>query len=112
MRFFIFFFLFMNHFVYAQYTMSNQTVSACEGTLTDSEANTVFPGYYNHNENFSFTICPQGVMSITISFSFFETEGCFSAPFSSVVSVLSFFNTTTSSLVVVFGRFASTMEAA
>ena len=64
----------MNHFVYAQYTMSNQTVSACEGTLTDSEANTVYPGHYNHNENFSFTICPQGVMSITISFSFFETE--------------------------------------
>ncbi len=57
--------------VFAQYTMSNQTVFACEGTLTDSEANTLNPGWYTHNENFSFTICPAGVASIIINFYFF-----------------------------------------
>ena len=60
--------------VFAQYTMSNQTVFDCEGTLTDSEANTLNTGWYTHNENFSFTICPAGVASIIINFSFFETE--------------------------------------
>jgi len=60
--------------VFAQYTMSNQTVFDCEGTLTDSEANTFSPGWYTHNENFSFTICPAGVASITINFILFETE--------------------------------------
>ena len=60
--------------LFAQYTMSNQTVFDCEGTLTDSEANTLNAGWYTHNENFSFTICPAGVASIIINFSFFETE--------------------------------------
>lgn len=59
---------------FGQYTMSNQTVTACEGTLTDSEANTVNPGYYTHNENYSFTICPPNAVSITITFTSFETE--------------------------------------
>ena len=67
-------FVFFGGGVFAQYTMSNQTVFACEGTLTDSEANTLNPGWYTHNENFSFTICPSGVASIIINFSFFETE--------------------------------------
>ena len=60
--------------VFGQYTMTTQTVTACEGTLTDSEANTVNPGYYNHNENYSFTICPPNAVTITITFTFFETE--------------------------------------
>ena len=60
--------------VFAQYTMSNSTVFDCEGTLTDSEANTNNPGWYAHNENYSFTICPAGAISIVINFSFFETE--------------------------------------
>jgi len=60
--------------ILAQYTMSNQTVFDCEGTLTDSEANTNNPGWYTHNESFSFTICPGGAISIAINFSFFETE--------------------------------------
>ena len=60
--------------VFGQYTMSTQTVTSCEGALTDSEANTVNPGYYNHNENYSFTICPPNAVSITITFTFFETE--------------------------------------
>ena len=65
---------FVSNSLLAQYTMSNQTVYDCEGTLTDSEANIVNPGWYTHNENFSFTICPQGALSITITFSSFKTE--------------------------------------
>ncbi len=60
--------------LYAQYSMSNQTVYSCDGTLTDSEANTQNSGWYDHNENYSFTICPNGVLSITINFSLFSTE--------------------------------------
>ena len=67
-------FVFFGNVVFAQYTMSNQTVFDCDGILTDSEANTTNPGWYTHNENFSFTICPAGAISITINFSFFETE--------------------------------------
>jgi len=75
MRFFlILVFIFFGNGVFAQYTMSNQTVFDCEGTLTDSEANTNNPGWYTHNENYSFTICPTGAISITLNFSFFETE--------------------------------------
>ena len=59
---------------FAQYTMSNQTVYSCQGTLTDSEANTQNSGWYDHNENYSFTICPVGALSITINFSMFSTE--------------------------------------
>ena len=54
--------------------MSNQTVYDCEGILTDSEANTLNPGWYTNNENFTFTICPQGVSSIVIDFITFMTE--------------------------------------
>ena len=58
----------------AQYSMSNQTVYDCEGTLSDSEANSQQAGWYDHNENFTFTICPNGASSIIIDFSFFNTE--------------------------------------
>ena len=75
MRYFlILVFMCFGNGVFAQYTMSNSTVFDCEGTLTDSEANTNNPGWYAHNENYSFTICPAGAISITIDFSFFETE--------------------------------------
>ena len=75
MRYFlILVFMCFGNGVLAQYTMSNSTVFDCEGTLTDSEANTNNPGWYAHNENYSFTICPAGAISITINFSFFETE--------------------------------------
>ena len=60
--------------IFAQYTMSNLTVFDCEGTLTDSEANTSNPGWYAHNENYSFTICPAGAISIIINFSFIQIE--------------------------------------
>ena len=52
--------------------MSNQTVYDCEGTLSDSEANSQQAGWYDHNENFTFTICPNGASSIIIDFSFFK----------------------------------------
>ena len=58
----------------AQYSMSNQTVTDCYGTLSDSEANSQQAGWYDHNENFTFTICPNGAASIIIDFSFFNTE--------------------------------------
>ena len=54
--------------------MTNATVYNCQGTLTDSEANSVNPGWYEHNEDFMFTICPNGALSIAIGFDFFETE--------------------------------------
>lgn len=60
--------------LYAQYTMTNSTVYDCEGTLTDSEANAINSGWYDHNESYLFTICPNGALSITINFTFFETE--------------------------------------
>ena len=60
--------------LFAQYTMSNLTVFDCEGTLTDSEANANNSGWYSHNENYSFTICPTDAISIVLNFSFFETE--------------------------------------
>jgi len=65
---------FISQGLFAQYTMSNLTVYDCEGTLTDSEANTANAGWYAHNENFLFTICPNGALSITMNFTFFETE--------------------------------------
>ena len=60
--------------LFAQYNISNLTVFDCEGILTDSEANSNNPGWYAHNENYSFTICPAGALSIIINFSFLETE--------------------------------------
>ena len=72
--FLILFFVCFGNGLFAQYTISNLTVFDCEGTLTDSEANSNNPGWYAHNENYSFTICPDGAISITINFSFLETE--------------------------------------
>ena len=72
MRFYLVFFLLFSYMQsHAQYLMSNQTVNDCEGTLSDSEANTQQAGWYDHNENFIFTICPTGASSIIIDFSFF-----------------------------------------
>ena len=74
MRFiFIISFLIFSLKLDAQYSMSNQTVYDCIGTLSDSEANTQQAGWYDHNENFTFTICPNGAASIIIDFSFFNS---------------------------------------
>ena len=54
--------------------MSNLTVYDCEGTLTDSEANSQNTGWYANNENFSFVICPSGAYEIIIDFISFLTE--------------------------------------
>ncbi len=67
-------FLSISFSVNGQYSMSNQTVTDCFGTLSDSEANSQQAGWYDHNENFTFTICPNGAASIIIDFSFFNTE--------------------------------------
>ena len=73
-KLFLFLSFLLTQTLFAQYTMSNTTVYDCEGTLTDSEANSVNPGWYAHNEDFLFTICPNGALSTTINFTFFETE--------------------------------------
>jgi len=57
--------------------MQNLTVTDCYGTLTDSESNPIVGTYYSHNENYTFTICPPGAISIDIIFTFFETESTF-----------------------------------
>jgi hypothetical protein len=73
-RYLLVIFLFFNKFLFSQYLMSNLTVYDCEGTLTDSEANPLTTGWYANNEDFSFTICPNGAYAITIDFTFFLTE--------------------------------------
>ena len=45
--------------------MSNQTVTDCFGTLSDSEDNTQQPGWYDHMK-ITFTICPNGAASIIV----------------------------------------------
>ncbi|WNJ19738.1 gliding motility-associated C-terminal domain-containing protein [Pontibacter sp. G13] len=55
------------------YQMANLQVSDCIGTLTDSEAGAL-PNHYDHNEDYTFTICVPGASSITIQFLTFCTE--------------------------------------
>ncbi len=59
--------------LYAQYMMQNAIVTDCEGTLSDSDEG---PGedQYDHNEDFTFTICVEGASAITAIFEFFATE--------------------------------------
>ena len=61
-------FCFISFNSFAQFSMSNQTVYECYGTLTDSEANSLSAGWYDHNENYAFTICPSNTLSIIIDF--------------------------------------------
>ena len=67
-------FCFISFNSFAQFSMSNQTVYECYGTLTDSEANSLNAGWYDHNENYAFTICPSNTLSIIIDFTSFNTE--------------------------------------
>jgi gliding motility-associated-like protein len=55
------------------YTMQNATVTDCEGVLTDSE-NGPETGQYDHNEDYTFTVCVDGANEIIIAFNFFSTE--------------------------------------
>lgn len=74
---FLFFFLLMGGMTdsYAQtvYQMNNQFVTDCKGFLTDTDAG-VNPGHYDHNENYTFTICIPGANEIKLDFSAFCTE--------------------------------------
>jgi len=55
------------------YTMSDRTVSDCTGTLTDSDNGSIV-GNYDHNENYTFSICIPGASSISLVFTSFCTE--------------------------------------
>lgn len=60
---------------YAQplYMMQNASVTDCEGILTDSD-NGPEEGQYDHNEDFTFTICVEDAEEIILAFAFFSTE--------------------------------------
>ncbi len=63
--------------VWAQptYFMGNRVVSDCEGFLEDSNVgNEDFPNGYDHNENYTFTVCVPGAPSVTIDFLEFKLE--------------------------------------
>jgi gliding motility-associated-like protein len=55
------------------YNMTTANVDDCKGTLLGSNMGTI-SGHYDHNENYTFTICVPGAQSITISFLAFCTE--------------------------------------
>ena len=55
------------------YYMSNLTVDDCKGILLDSE-NGSPAGSYDHNENYTFSICIPNVPEITLVFEEFCTE--------------------------------------
>lgn len=57
----------------ATYKMSNKKVTDCNGQLTDSDAGEV-SNTYDHNENYTFTICVPGNATIKIQFLNFCTE--------------------------------------
>lgn len=57
----------------AEYVMSNQLVRDCEGILTDSEMGPE-EGQYDHNEDYTFTICVDQADEIILAFDFFATE--------------------------------------
>jgi len=54
------------------YMMQNNLVHDCEGMLTHSEAGE--DKNYDHNEDFTFTICVPGATSILLNFGYFATE--------------------------------------
>lgn len=58
------------------YAMQTATVDDCEGILTDSE-NGPETGQYDHNEDYTFTVCVDGATEIIIAFSFFATEATY-----------------------------------
>ena len=55
------------------YYMSDNYVEDCEGVLLDSEEGPE-PGQYDHNEDYTFTVCVTGATEIIINFDFFATE--------------------------------------
>jgi gliding motility-associated-like protein len=72
--------LLMGLFLYAPaliaqptYIMQTAVVDDCEGKLTDSE-NGPEEGQYDHNEDYTFTVCVDGATEIIIAFNFFSSE--------------------------------------
>lgn len=55
------------------YNMQNALVTDCEGVLLDSDAGPEM-GQYNHNEEFTFTICVEAASEIIVNFEFFASE--------------------------------------
>lgn len=55
------------------FNMNNQTVDDCEGILIDSELGDL-DGHYDHNEDYTFTICVEDAEEITLDFLTFCTE--------------------------------------
>ncbi|MFK7969332.1 MAG: gliding motility-associated C-terminal domain-containing protein [Bacteroidia bacterium] len=55
------------------YNMRTMLVNDCKGTLLGSAEGTT-PGHYDHNENYTFTICVPGANSISLNFTSFCTE--------------------------------------
>ncbi|MFT5336247.1 MAG: hypothetical protein ACI9YL_000241 [Luteibaculaceae bacterium] len=58
------------------YYMTDATVEACEGIIKDSEKarNGNDPTWYDHNEDYVFTICVPGTEQIQLAFTFFQLE--------------------------------------
>lgn len=56
------------------YVMSNRTVTDCRAFFDDSGANTVAPGNYANNENFTFVISNPQATQIILTFQSFCTE--------------------------------------
>ncbi|MFT4759681.1 MAG: gliding motility-associated-like protein [Paraglaciecola sp.] len=73
--YFLFLFLLIQIGLQAQETfnMSNQMVDNCEGLLIDSELGDL-DGHYDHNEDYTFTICVDDAEEISLSFLSFCTE--------------------------------------
>jgi len=57
----------------ATYVMQNALVDDCNGKLTDSD-NGPETGQYDHNEDYTFTVCVDGATEIIIAFNFFSCE--------------------------------------
>ncbi|HZV45064.1 MAG TPA: CUB domain-containing protein, partial [Saprospiraceae bacterium] len=63
----------VSSFGQTEYTMQNLLVTDCEGILTDSD-NGPEDGQYDHNEDYTFTVCVQNATEIIIAFQFFSSE--------------------------------------
>ena len=74
LKFYIFLLIFcISNVVIGQYVMSNQSVTDCTGTLTDSEDG-LLSGHYDNDEDYTFTICVEGAASITMTIPSIRTE--------------------------------------
>ncbi len=69
----IVFLLLCNLCIGQSYEMQDALVRDCEGTLTDSNLGPE-EGQYDHDEDYTFTICVEGAEQIILEFDFFATE--------------------------------------